>query len=324
MKPARFEYHRPETVEETVGLLAELDDAELMAGNQSLGIVMANRLATPDHIIDINRVEELASIEVEEDRAWIGALSRHRDIERSDALRGTVPMFPEAAEQIAGPSVRNRGTLGGSLGEADPAGNYLAALVALDGEIQLVSIGEKRTVPAREYFIAYMFTDRREGELIEGASIDREAFPVDRTGMAFLEQKRAAQTWPTISAAASVRVEDPTDPDPVVEDARIALANAADIPLHVPEAEAALEGTRMTAEALDAAEAAATDAADPEAEMHADSEFKTELAGEYARRALQTAHGRAIDDVVPEDGDAAAVPDGGRASDGSNGGRPDA
>jgi carbon-monoxide dehydrogenase medium subunit len=293
MKPAAFEYHRPTTLSEACQRLADLDDAELMAGNQSLGIIMANRLATPDHIVDINNVDELAGVAVDNESVEVGALTRHRDIERSKPLREFVPMLSLAAEQIAGPAVRNMGTLGGSLGEADPAGNYPTCAVALDADLHLVSVDGERTVAAEDYFIAYMFTDLGEDELIRGIEIDRDPFPTDRTGMAFLEQKAAAQTWPTISAATSVRIDDPDAEDPIVEDARVALANAGDIPLRVEAAEEAVEGEPLSDDTLATAADEAIDAARPEGEMHADQEYKEELAGEYTRRSLRRSHDRA-------------------------------
>ncbi len=297
MKPAPFEYHRPTSVGEATDLLADLGhDAELLAGNQSLGIIMANRLATPGHLVDLAQVEALSDVTISDDTVEIGAMTTHRDLEFHDELREVLPMIPEAAEQIAGPSVRNQGTLGGSIAEADPAGNYPAALVALDADLRIESADDERTVPAREFFIAYMFTDLAPEEIITGVTIPREPFPADRTGMAFEELKRAAQTFPTVSAGTAVRVDDPDADEPTIEEARIALASASDVPLHVPEAEEAVEGTTLDGDALDAAADAAEDAADPSAEMHADNEWKVELASEYTRRALKTAYKRAIND----------------------------
>lgn len=290
MKPATFEYHRPTTVAEATSLLAEHPDAELMAGNQSLGIIMANRLATPGHLVDINDLDELSYVDVDDGTVSVGALTRHRDVAASDSLRETMPMFPAAAAQIAGPSVRNLGTVGGSIAEADPAGNYPTVLTALDGDLHVTSAKDERTVAAADYFIAYMFTDLAEDELITGVSVSRDPFPADRTGMAFLEQKPAAQTWPTISAATAVRVDDPTAAEPVVEEARVALANAADVPLRVEAAEAAVEGDPLAEETLAAAADAAVDAARPQGEMHADEEYKRELAGEYTRRSLEASY----------------------------------
>lgn len=293
MKPAPFQYHDPETVQDVVELLDEHGhDAELLAGNQSLGIIMANRLATPDALIDLGGVDELAGISIEDDNVSIGAMTRHRDVERADDLRAVMPMLPEAAEQIAGPSVRNRGTLGGSVGEADPAGNYPTALVALDGDIHITSVDGDRVVPARDYFIAYMFTDLAENELITKATVSREPFPVDRTGMAFIEFKRAAQTFPTISAAVALRVDDPASEEPILEEARIAIGNAGDIPLHLADAEDAVEGTALSEDALDEAAAVAESEAHPAEEMHADPAWKEELAAEYTRLGLQTAYDR--------------------------------
>jgi carbon-monoxide dehydrogenase medium subunit len=296
MKPAPFTYHSPTTVEEVLDCLEEHQDAELMAGNQSLGIVMANRLARPDHIVDLGGVDELSFVDVADDRVEIGAMTTHRTIERSDALAEVLPMLPESAEQIAGPSVRNRGTMGGSLGEADPAGNYPAALLALEATVHLRSSAGTRSVPVSEFFIAYMFTDMREDELIESVSVDREPFPPDRTGMAFVELKRAAQTFPTVSGAAVVRVTDPDDPEPPIEHARLTLANAADVPLAVDAVADECEGEPLTDSTAAAVERAATAAAEPSEEMHADEAFKLEVAGTYGRRAIERAYDRATTD----------------------------
>ncbi|AHG01240.1 carbon monoxide dehydrogenase medium subunit (plasmid) [Halostagnicola larsenii XH-48] len=294
MKPAPFTHHRPETIEEALELLEELEDAELMAGNQSLGIVMANRLATPDHLVDLNGIDDLAYIEESEDEVRIGAMTTHRTLERSERLAERLPMLPDAAGQIAGPAVRNQGTVGGSLGEADPAGNYPAALLALDGSITLHSLEGTRSIPVSEFFIAYMFTDLREEELIESVSVPTEPFPPERTGMAFVELKRAAQTFPTVSAATSVRVDDPTADEPVIEDARIALANAADIPLRVEDAESVLEGAPLSEDGLAEVAEIVSGSVTPEGEMHADREYKEEVAGEYAKRSIKQAYDDAV------------------------------
>lgn len=293
MKPRPFEYHRPETVEEVVALLSDLDDAELMAGNQSLGIIMSNRLATPSNVIDLNGVEELSFIERDGDSIQIGAMTRHRDVERSGLLANALELLPEAAGQIAGPSVRNRGTVGGSLGEADPAGNYPTVFAALGATVHLRSLEGERAVPVDDFFIGHMFTDRREDELIERVSVTLEAFPPERTGTAFLEMKPAAQTFPTVSAAAAIRVDDPTAGEPVVDEARVALGNAAAVPLCVSEAADAVEGEPLAESSVESAGEAAYQAAEPIDDDHADAAFKREVAAAYTRRSLRTAYGRA-------------------------------
>jgi len=167
-------------------------------------------------------------------------------------------------------------------------------LIAMGGEVELASTDGRRTVDADDYFVAYMMTDRAEAELITGARFPRDPFPASRTGMAFLGQKRAAQTWPTLSVAGAVRVDTPDAADPVVEEARIGLANAADVPLRVEAIEDAIEGAPLTDATLDDAGEVAYDRVRPQAEMHADETYKRELAREYTKRTLQTAYDRAV------------------------------
>lgn len=294
MKPSPFEYHRPSSLSEALSLLADLPEAEPLAGNQSLSIIMSNRLATPDHLVDLNDLEDLQYVDTGGDAVEVGAMVRHREIERSAPLAETMPLLPEAAEQIAGPVVRNRGTIGGSIGEADPAGNYPCAVLALGGDVELASTDGTRSVAADEYFLAYMFTEREEEELITGVRVPREPFPPDRTGMAFMGVKEAAQTWPTLSAAAVVRVDDPSVADPVVEEARLAFANAADVPLRVADAESEVEGEPLSAAALDRAGEIAYERVDPQDELHADERYKRELAAEYTKRTMRAAHEGAV------------------------------
>jgi carbon-monoxide dehydrogenase medium subunit len=296
MKPSPFEYHRPESVAEAAELLADLPEAELMAGNQSLSIVMANRLASPEHIIDLNEVAELDYIQADSEYVEVGAMARHRDIETSPVLAEEFPVLPASAEQIAGPVVRNRGTLGGSVGEADPAGNYPCVLVAMDGELELTSVDSTRTVDAADYFVAYMMTELKEEELITGVRFPKATFPSGRTGMAFLGQKKAAQTWPTLSVAGAVRINDPTADEPVVEEARIGYANAADVPLRLEGVEAEIEGEPLSEESLEAAGELAYDEVSPQGEMHADETYKRELAREFAVRVFRQSH----DHATPE------------------------
>jgi carbon-monoxide dehydrogenase medium subunit len=296
MKPTQFAYDRPESVEEALELLEEHDDAELLAGNQSLGIIMANRFASPGRLVDINRLDDLAFVDVSDSRVEIGAMTRHRTLERHDELRSILEVLPEAAEQIAGPAVRNRGTMGGSVAEADPAGNYPAVLSALGGELHVASVDGERTIPADDYFVGYMFTDLEEEELITSVSFPREPFPTERTGSAFVELKRGSQTWPTVSAATAVRVDDPTKAEPLVEEARLAVGNAAGIPLRVDDSLTELVGEPLSEAALESVAAAVREAADPSDEMHADREYKIEMAGEYAIRSLRRSYERACGD----------------------------
>jgi carbon-monoxide dehydrogenase medium subunit len=290
MKPAVFEYHSPTSTDEVVSLMAEYEDAEFLAGNQSLGVQMSNRLATPDHLIDLNDVEELAYIDEGDDEIEIGAMTRHATIANSDVVDRTIPLLGEAAGEIAGPSVRNMGTLGGSLGEADPAGNYPTALTALGGTITVQGTDGTRDIDVQDFYVAYMMTAAEEDELIASATVDTSPFPPGRTGSAFKEIKRVPHTWPKLSAAAVVRVDDPSADEPVVEEARLAFGNAADTPLRAEAAEDAVEGTSLDEGALSDAAQAAMDASEPASEMQADADYKEDQVGVFARRALQAAY----------------------------------
>lgn len=293
MKPAPFEYHSPSTLQEALELLEELPDAKLMAGNQSLGIIMSNRLATPGHIVDLNGIDDLRYIDVGDGAIEIGAMTRHATVEHSEELAEVCSLLPESVEHIAGPTVRNQGTLGGSVGEADPAGNYGCVLLALDADLELASTDGRRWVPVEDFFIAYMLTEMDDEEIITAARIDRERYPIDRTGMCFKVKKRATQTWPTLGAAAVVRVDDPDADEPVVEEARLAFANAADVPIRTEAAESELESEPLSEGVLEAASDAAYDGVEPQGEMHADETYKRELAAAYTERTIWTAYDRA-------------------------------
>lgn len=293
MKPAPFEYHAPTSIGEAVSLMAEHEESELMAGNQSLSIQLSTRLATPEHIIDLNNIADLDYIEERADEIEIGATTRHATLASSDVLDRALPVIAEAAAEIAGPAVRNMGTMGGSLAEADPAGNYPTVMTALDATLTLRSADGTRDVNVEDFYLGYMYTDLEEGELIESVTVGTDPFPIGRTGMAFQELKRVPHTWPKLSATAIVRVDDPTADEPVVEEARLAFANAADTPLRTEAAEDAVEGTSLSDAALSEAADAAMDAAEPSSEFQAEAEYKEEQVGVFGRRALQTAYERA-------------------------------
>lgn len=295
MKTAPFQHYQPDTVEQTVQLLDDFPEAKIMAGNQSLGIIMANRLATPDKIIDINDLNELQYIKSEGGVISIGSMTRHRTIEQSEMLQSELPVFPEGSSHIAGPAVRNQGTVGGSLAEADPAANHACVLLALGADIKLQSIDETRTVPIEDFFIAYMMTDVADNELLTEIQVHTEDFPDDRTGMKFNVKKETAQTWPTLGATAIIRVDDSDSTNPKMEDARLTLANAADVPLRVHQAEQKLEGKPMTESLLSEIEDIIYQHTDPQQEMHADEDYKRDLAATVSRRTLEEAYRRAVD-----------------------------
>ena len=300
MKPAPFTHHRPDSIDEAVSLLDRYDQAKVLAGNQSLGIAMARRIETPDHLIDLSEIDKLAFVETTPSTVRVGAMTKHRTIEHSDRLAQCLPMLPDAGGKIAGPSVRNQGTIGGSLANADPAGNFPTALKALGGTVTLRSNEGTRDVDSEEFFIDDGITACQSNEIIQSISVPRKPFPIEQTGMAFVRLKRAAQKWPIVSAATAIRVDNPDVKSPMIKEARIALANAGPIPLRVSAAEEILEGGELTNDQIQAVIDVVSEITDPSEEMHADSTYRTEVAGEYARRSLEQSYARARNaDEIP-------------------------
>jgi aerobic carbon-monoxide dehydrogenase medium subunit len=167
MKAAAFDYHRPASVDAAVGLLAELgDEAKVLAGGQSLVPVMAMRLGRPEHIVDVNRVAELEGVTRSDGTLRVGALTRHRALERDEVIAGAAPLLTRAAPYIGHFQIRNRGTLGGSLAHADPAAELPAVAVALDAGIEVRSARGTRRVPAGEFFVSAFMTALEPDELV--------------------------------------------------------------------------------------------------------------------------------------------------------------
>lgn len=300
MKPAPFTHHRPDSIDEAVSLLDKYDQAKVLAGNQSLGIAMARRIETPDHLIDLGEIDELAFVETTPTTVRIGAMTKHRTIEHSDRLSECLPMLPDAGGKIAGPSVRNKGTIGGSIANADPAGNFPTAIKALGGTVMLRSNGGTRDVDSEEFFIDDGITACESNEIIQCISIPKKPFPIDQTGMAFVRLKRAAQKWPIVSAATAIRVNNPDAESPIIKESRIAIANAGSIPLRASAAEDILEGNKLSSDQIQAVIDAVAKITDPNEEMHADSTYRTEVAGEYVRRSLEQSYARARNaDEIP-------------------------
>lgn len=205
MKPAAFAYHRPDTVEEALALLAEHgDEAELLAGGQSLVPMMNMRLARPSQIVDVNRLTGLNGVQVAGDVLEIGPLIRHHDLARSPDVRRVCPLLAHAASTIGHYAIRQRGTLGGSLAVADPSAQLPLIAVLLDAEIVLRSVRGERCVAAREFFIAAMTTEREDDEMIAAVRIPLTG---DNDAWGFEMFAPRAGDYAIVLAAALVRRE---------------------------------------------------------------------------------------------------------------------
>jgi carbon-monoxide dehydrogenase medium subunit len=188
MKPAPFEYHAPRSLDEAVELLGRLgDDAKLLAGGQSLIPMLALRLTAFDHLVDLGRIEELRGVERRNGSLWIGAGTTETAVGSSPEVAAAVPLLARATPLIGHFQIRNRGTMGGSVAHADPAAEYPAVALALDAELEVVSTGGRRSVPASQFFTGIWSTDLAAEEILTGIS-----FPVwtGRCGFAIEEIAR--------------------------------------------------------------------------------------------------------------------------------------
>lgn len=287
MKPAPFYYHAPSSLDEALGLLRDLrdDDAKVLAGGQSLMPILNMRLTRANHLVDINGLRELDYVRGEQGGLVMGALTRHRTLERSAEVASRIPLIAETMPQVGDRQVRFRGTLGGSLSHADPAAELPTIAVALDAEIVVGSRSGTRTVPASDFFLSFFTTVLEPDELL--TEVRFPGLPA-RSGCAFLELTRQAGAYPIVSAAAVVTLEDGR-----IADARLALGGVGDTPIRARRAEAALHGQRPTLEVFADAGRLAADDTDPGADVHGSAEYRGEMAAVYARRALQTAADRA-------------------------------
>ncbi len=206
MIPAPFAYARPTTVEEALQAIAQGGaDVKVLAGGQSLIPVMRLRLAAPSTVVDLARVGELRGVRDDGDAIVIGAMTTHSDVIADPLVQQFAPLVAKATETVAYRQVRHRGTFGGALAHADPAGDLPACALALDAEFVIVGPGGRRTVPARDFFVDYLTTALEEGELLVEVRIPKLQ---GEWGMHYEKFNRVAQAWSIVAVAAAVRGED--------------------------------------------------------------------------------------------------------------------
>ena len=289
MKPAAFEYFRPQTVDEALALLAEhAGDAKPLAGGQSLIPAMNFRLATPAVLVDLNALSDLAYINAGADDVRIGGMTRQRAVERSAAVARAVPLLAETMPFIAHPAIRNRGTVGGSLAHADPAAELPAVMLVLNAGFGLRSQTGSRIVPADEFFTGLFSTAIEPGELLTEIAIPNAA---RRSGFAFQEISRRHGDFALVGVAASVTL----DQQGRCAGARIALLSVGDRPILAQHAANSLLGQEPSSETIRAAaDAAATNDIDPSSDIHASARYRRQLANVLTRRVLTRAFDRAF------------------------------
>jgi carbon-monoxide dehydrogenase medium subunit len=281
--PAQFDYVRPTTVAEAVQALRDGgDDAKLMAGGQSLLPVLRLRMADPSLVIDLGGIPELRGVREEGDKVVVGAMTTHHEVTRDETLRQHVALISEATKTVADFQVRHRGTLGGALAHADPAGDLAAPALALEAELVIAGADGTRTVAAADFFEDYFTTAIGPAELLTEIRFPKYT----GWGARYEKFNRVAQAWSIVAVAAAIKVEGGK-----ISDARIGLTNMAGTPVRARAVEQALVGQQATEENVRAAAQAAAEGTNPTADADAGTDYREHLARVLTGRAVLAAAG---------------------------------
>lgn len=286
MIPGPFEYHRPATLEEAVALLGQFGDSgQVIAGGHSLVPMMKLRLAVPEHLIDLRRIDGLRGVEEQAGALVIGAMTTQHEIIASAVLAEKCPILREAAAVIADPQVRYCGTLGGNVANGDPGNDMPAVMQCLGADYLLSGPDGERSVAAREFYEAAFFTARAEGEILTAVRIPT---PPAGHGFAYEKLKRKVGDYATAAAAVVLTLDDGS-----CTSASIALTNVGATPLYAAAAGQALVGTDCGSEAASEAARLARDITEPAADMRGPADYRTHVAGVMVARAVARAVERA-------------------------------
>jgi carbon-monoxide dehydrogenase medium subunit len=282
MKPAKFDYFAPASLEEALELLGQHGpDAKVLAGGQSLMPMMNLRLVRPAVVIDINRVAGLSGISASDGSVTVGALTRQRDLQGSDVIRDVFPMMSAAISHIGHFQIRNRGTIGGSLAHADPAAELPALCTALDAEFVVADSEETKTIAAADFAIAPLITSLAPEQLLTEIRLPTLG---DGWRWGFREVSRREGDFALVGAVAMLRMD-----GDVCREARITMFAVGDAPARMSAAEAALVGRVVDDAARREAAALVSEAVTPGSDIHASAEYRKEVSAVMARRALEDA-----------------------------------
>jgi carbon-monoxide dehydrogenase medium subunit len=283
MIPVQFDYVAPSSVEEALAALAEHgDDAKILAGGQSLLPVLRMRLNAPEVVIDLGRIDTMRGVRDDGDAIVIGAMTPHAVVQSDPLIAEHAAVLHEAVQHLADAQIRHRGTIGGALAHADPAGDVGAPVLALGAQLVIAGSSGTRTVEAQDFFVDLFETAIGDDEILTEIRIPKH------TGWGAHYEKfvRVAHQWPIVAIAATVRVEGGT-----IADARIGLTNMGSTPLRARAVEAALQGQPATEDAVRAAAAHATEGTNPPSDLNGDAAYRSHLAEVLTRRAVLTAAG---------------------------------
>ena len=282
MKPPKFDYHAPRSVDEAVALLARYGgDAKVLAGGQSLMPLLNFRLARPAALVDVNRIDALAYVREDNGTVAIGAMTRQRTIEFSPVVSARLPLLREATRWVGHLPIRSRGTIGGSIAHADPSAEYPAVLTALDGEVVVQGPEGRRTVKAAALFQTYLTTTLAPEELL--LEVRLPAMP-DGAGYAFEEFARRHGDFAIVGIAAMIVRQDGR-----CAAARLATAGAGPVPVRLRSAEEILVRDGLDDHAIELAAAEASTLVEPDSDVHASAEYRRHLTRVLTSRAIRRA-----------------------------------
>ncbi len=286
MYPNSFHYHRARTLHEASTLMSQIGEgAALLAGGQSLIPLMKLRLAAPVHLVDLNFIPDLSYIREAVNDLRFGPLTRHADVARS-SLAAEIPILVDCASGIADSQIRNRGTLAGSLAEADPSGDWAPVLLALDTRVFTTGLSGDKVFPLAEFITDAYTTELSPAEVIREIAVAR---PPEGSGGAYVAFKRSAQVYASASAAVHLTLEE----SDLCRDIRICLGAVGLTAIRAVDAEAELRGKPLNETVLDLACEAVHEAADPQTDRRGSVDYKKALAAHLTRRAFDAALRRA-------------------------------
>jgi len=290
--PAEFEYLTPRTIDDALALLVRHgEDAKLLAGGQSLVPMMKLRIASPRYVIDVNRIEGLAGLRRVGDRLVMGALCRHADVQASPIVREHLPLMLDAVNQTADVQVRNRGTVAGSLAHADPAGDWPAALLALDTHVTIASPRGARTTPLEAFIVDAYTTTLAADEMVTEVSV---GIPGPRSRGAYVKFEKRAGDFAVASAGVQIEL----DGDRCASLA-VSLGALGATPIRARAAEALCEGQQISEGLISRAVELVRDAAQPFDDTRGSVDYKRHLSGVLFARAMAVAAERARGGQVP-------------------------
>ena len=283
MIPAQFDYVAPTSIAGAITALGEAgEDAKILAGGQSLIPVLRLRLAFPTVLVDLGRVDELRGVSEDGSSIVIGAMTRHSDVLEDPLVQQYAGLLVEATATVADPAVRHRGTFGGALAHADPAGDLAAVALALDAELVAEGPAGRRTIAAKDFFLDYLETALSPDEILTAVRIPKLE---GSWGYRYEKFNRVAQAWAIVGVAAAVRMDGGS-----VAEARIGLTNMGSVPVRASAVEAALAGASDLAGVRAAAQFAA-DGTNPPSDLGAQADYRQHLAKVLTGRAVAAAAG---------------------------------